>query len=274
MLNFISNIFGSSNDRILKKMMVHVNAANELEEELSSKPDSFFIDLKDSLQKQYQDNNQDIYSILPLAFAAVREASKRTLGLRHFDSQMLGGISLAEGNIAEMKTGEGKTLVATLPCYLNALTGKGVHVVTVNDYLARRDAEWMGQVHRFLGLSVGLIQQDMNPIERKKNYDCDITYATNSELGFDYLRDNMATDINEVVQRKFNYCVIDEVDSILIDEARTPLIISGQVERPQEKYEKAAELSLALVKAKELSKDGIDPERVIMKLMKSREAAY
>ena len=167
---------------------------------------------------------------------------------------------LHECQIAEMKTGEGKTLVATLPCYLNALTGKGVHVVTVNDYLARRDAEWMGQVHRFLGLKVGLIQQDMSPLERKKNYECDITYATNSELGFDYLRDNMSTDIEEVVQRKFNYCVIDEVDSILIDEARTPLIISGQIERPQEKYQTAAELSLSLIRAKELSKDGIDPE--------------
>ena len=167
--------------------------------------------------------------------------------MRHFDVQLIGGMVLHECQIAEMKTGEGKTLVATLPCYLNALTGKGVHVVTVNDYLARRDAEWMGQVHRFLGLTVGLIQQDMNPLERKKNYDCDITYATNSELGFDYLRDNMATDVNEVVQRKFNYCVIDEVDSILIDEARTPLIISGQVERPQEKYQKAAELSFCLL---------------------------
>ena len=198
--------------------------------------------------------------ILPKAFAIVREASKRVLEMRHFDVQLIGGMVLHEGQIAEMKTGEGKTLVATLPCYLNALTGKGVHVVTVNDYLARRDAEWMGQVHRFLGLSVGLIQQDMSPSERKKNYACDITYATNSELGFDYLRDNMATEFEEVVQRKFNYCVIDEVDSILIDEARTPLIISGQIERPQEKYQKAAELSLSLIKAKELSKDGIDPE--------------
>jgi len=147
-----------------------------------------------------------------------------------------------------MKTGEGKTLVATLPSYLNALTGKGVHVVTVNDYLARRDAEWMGQVHRFLGLSVGLIQASMTPQERKKNYDCDITYVTNSEVGFDYLRDNMATSITDVVQRPFNYCVIDEVDSILIDEARTPLIISGQVERPTEKYIEAARIAAALQK--------------------------
>jgi preprotein translocase subunit SecA len=147
-----------------------------------------------------------------------------------------------------MKTGEGKTLVATLPSYLNALTGKGVHVITVNDYLARRDAEWMGQVHRFLGLSVGLIQSTMTPTERKKNYDCDITYVTNSEIGFDYLRDNMATSMAEVVQRPFNYCVIDEVDSILVDEARTPLIISGQVERPTEKYLQAAEIAFTLKK--------------------------
>jgi len=162
--------------------------------------------------------------------------------MRHFDVQLIGGMVLHEGQIAEMKTGEGKTLVATLPSYLNALTGRGVHVVTVNDYLARRDAEWMGQVHRFLGLSVGLIQQDMRPEERRRNYACDITYATNSELGFDYLRDNMAADISEVVQREFQFCVIDEVDSILIDEARTPLIISGQVEREQEKYQQAAQL--------------------------------
>ncbi len=178
----------------------------------------------------------------------VREAGKRVLGMRHFDVQLLGGIVLHNGQIAEMKTGEGKTLVATLPSYLNALTGRGVHVVTVNDYLARRDAEWMGQVHRFLGLSVGLIQQGMSPEERRRNYACDITYATNSELGFDYLRDNMATTINEVVQRPFNYCVIDEVDSVLVDEARTPLIISGQVDRPTEKYLTADELVRQLVR--------------------------
>ena len=190
----------------------------------------------------------------------VREASKRVLGMRHFDVQLIGGMVLHDGQIAEMKTGEGKTLVSTLPAYLNALTGRGVHVVTVNDYLARRDAEMMGQVHRFLGLSVGLIQQDMAPAERRRNYACDITYATNSELGFDYLRDNMATDIADVVQRDSYFCVIDEVDSILIDEARTPLIISGQVERPQEKYERANEVARALVRAAEMGKDGIDPE--------------
>ena len=198
--------------------------------------------------------------LLPQAFAVVREAGKRVLGMRHFDVQLIGGMVLHGGQIAEMKTGEGKTLVATLPAYLNALTGRGVHVVTVNDYLARRDAEWMGQIHRFLGLSVGLIQQDMAPAERRRNYGCDITYATNSELGFDYLRDNMANDIAEVVQRDFNYCVIDEVDSILIDEARTPLIISGQVERPQEKYRQASAIANQLERAAEMGKDGIDPE--------------
>ena len=181
--------------------------------------------------------------------------------MRHYDVQMLGGIVLNSGQIAEMKTGEGKTLVATLPAYLNGLTGLGVHVVTVNDYLARRDAEWMGQVHRFLGLSVGLIQAGMTPTERQKNYNADITYATNSELGFDYLRDNMATDIAEVVQRPPNYCIIDEVDSILVDEARTPLIISGQVERPQEKYMQAAQIALQLTKQEdEDSEEGGDYE--------------
>ncbi len=259
-------LLGDPNTRKLKRYQPIVEEINLLEEEVSKLTDDELrnethnLKSKVSLELNIKKQKDQLQEILPKAFAIVREASKRVLEMRHFDVQLIGGMVLHEGQIAEMKTGEGKTLVATLPCYLNALTGKGVHVVTVNDYLARRDAEWMGQVHRFLGLSVGLIQQDMSPSERKKNYECDITYATNSELGFDYLRDNMATEIEEVVQRKFNYCVIDEVDSILIDEARTPLIISGQIERPQEKYQKAAELSLALVKAKELSKDGVDPE--------------
>ena len=213
-----------------------------------------------SLEASLERERKLLDELLPQAFAVVREAGKRVLGMRHFDVQLIGGMVLHDGQIAEMKTGEGKTLVATLPAYLNALTGRGVHVVTVNDYLARRDAEWMGQVHRFLGLSVGLIQQDMDPATRRANYGCDITYATNSELGFDYLRDNMASDIAEVVQRDPYYCVIDEVDSILIDEARTPLIISGQVERPQEKYQRAAEVVQQLERAAEMGKDGIDPE--------------
>ncbi len=259
-------LLGDPNTRKLKRYQPMVEEINLLEEEVSKLTDdelrSETHNLKSKLSAEVNIKKQKelLEETLPKAFSIVREASKRVLEMRHFDVQLIGGMVLHEGQIAEMKTGEGKTLVATLPCYLNALTGKGVHVVTVNDYLARRDAEWMGQVHRFLGLSVGLIQQDMSPAERKKNYACDITYATNSELGFDYLRDNMSIDIEEVVQRRFNYCVIDEVDSILIDEARTPLIISGQIERPQEKYQKAAELSLSLIKAKELSKDGIDPE--------------
>jgi len=259
-------LFGDPNTRKLKRYQPIVEEINFFESEISQLTDDELrkethnLKLRISSELDNKKQKELLEEFLPQAFAIVREASKRVLDMRHFDVQFIGGMVFHECQIAEMKTGEGKTLVSSLPAYLNSLSGKGVHIVTVNDYLAQRDAEWMGQVHRFLGLSVGWIQQDMNPVERKKNYDCDITYATNSELGFDYLRDNMATDISEVVQRKFNYCVIDEVDSILIDEARTPLIISGQIERPQEKYQKAAELSLELVKAKELSKDGIDPE--------------
>ena len=245
-------LLGDPNARKLKKLQPLVTEINLLEEDISSFSDEQLRDKTAELQAQLKkakndrEENEILDEILPEAFALVREAGKRVLGMRHYDVQMLGGIVLHKGQIAEMKTGEGKTLVSTLPAFLNALSGKGVHVVTVNDYLARRDAEWMGQVHRFLGLSVGLIQAGMDPAERKKNYACDITYTTNSELGFDYLRDNMASSIQEVVQRPFNYCVIDEVDSVLIDEARTPLIISGQVERPTEKYIKAAEIAQQL----------------------------
>ena len=245
-------LLGDPNARKLKKLQPLVTEINLLEEDISSFSDQQLRDKTAELQAQLKkakndrEENEILDEILPEAFALVREAGKRVLGMRHYDVQMLGGIVLHKGQIAEMKTGEGKTLVSTLPAFLNALSGKGVHVVTVNDYLARRDAEWMGQVHRFLGLSVGLIQAGMDPAERKKNYACDITYTTNSELGFDYLRDNMASSIQEVVQRPFNYCVIDEVDSVLIDEARTPLIISGQVERPTEKYIKAAEVAQQL----------------------------
>ncbi|MEH2160113.1 MAG: preprotein translocase subunit SecA [Nostoc sp.] len=240
-------LLGDPNARKLKKYQPSVTEINLLEEDIKVLSDEELkgktVEFKQRLAKGEASDD-----LLPEAYAVVREAGRRVLGLRHFDVQMLGGIILHIGQIAEMKTGEGKTLVATLPSYLNALTGKGVHVITVNDYLARRDAEWMGQVHRFLGLSVGLIQSTMTPSERQKNYDCDITYVTNSEVGFDYLRDNMATSMADVVQRPFNYCVIDEVDSILVDEARTPLIISGQVERPTEKYLQAAEIAFALKK--------------------------
>ncbi|MBR8836672.1 MAG: preprotein translocase subunit SecA [Stigonema ocellatum SAG 48.90 = DSM 106950] len=243
----LKTLLGDPNARKLKKYQPAITETNLLEEDVKSLSDEE-LKGKTAEFKQRLHKGETLDDILSEAFAVVREAGRRVLGLRHFDVQLLGGVILHTGQIAEMKTGEGKTLVATLPSYLNALTGKGVHVVTVNDYLARRDAEWMGQVHRFLGLSVGLIQQTMTPIERQKNYNCDITYVTNSEVGFDYLRDNMATDIKDVVQRSFNYCVIDEVDSILIDEARTPLIISGQVERPTEKYLQAAQIATALKK--------------------------
>ncbi len=236
MLNFFNKIFGSSNDRVIKIMMQHVNAANNFEEDLSQKPDSYFKELKPKLKKIYLENNEDIYSILPFAFAAVREASKRTLGLRHFDSQMLGGISLAEGNIAEMKTGEGKTLVATLPAFLNSSIGNKAILVTVNDYLARRDAEWMRPVYEFLGLSVGVVISNQEIEEKINAYKCDVIYATNNELGFDYLRDNMAHSVEERVQCSLDFGIVDEVDSILIDEARTPLIISGPSSESSEMY--------------------------------------
>ena len=261
-----SKLLGDPNNRKIKRYYPLVSDINIFEEDLIDLSDdqlrSKTLEFKERLSKISSPEKQLIFldDLLPEAFAIVREASKRVLGMRHFDVQLIGGMVLHEGQIAEMKTGEGKTLVATLPSYLNALTGRGVHVVTVNDYLARRDAEWMGQIHRFLGLSVGLVQQNMSPIERKKNYNCDITYATNSELGFDYLRDNMAADKSEIVQKDFQFCVIDEVDSILIDEARTPLIISGQVERSQEKYQKASSVVEKLIRAEELSKDGVDPK--------------
>ncbi len=248
------NVLGDPNARKIKQYKPYVVDTNLLEDEIKALSDEDLkgktAEFRQRLEKATteRETTELLDELLPEAYAVVREAGLRVLGMRHFDVQLLGGIVLHKGQIAEMKTGEGKTLVSTLPAYLNALTGKGVHVVTVNDYLARRDAEWMGQVHRYLGLSVGLIQSGMGPQERQKNYACDVTYATNSELGFDYLRDNMATTIEEVVQRPFNYCVIDEVDSVLIDEARTPLIISGQVERPTEKYLQASEIAILLKK--------------------------
>ncbi len=250
----LKKLLGDPNARKLKKYQPYVADINVLEDEIKALSDEQLkgktAEFKQRLEKATTPRERDelLDELLPEAFAVVREAGRRVLGMRHFDVQLLGGIVLHKGQISEMKTGEGKTLVSTLPAYLNAIDGRGVHVVTVNDYLARRDAEWMGQIHRFLGLSVGLIQSGMGPQERQRNYACDITYATNSELGFDYLRDNMATVMAEVVQRPFNYCVIDEVDSVLIDEARTPLIISGQVERPTEKYLKASEIAKLLKK--------------------------
>src|SRR6056300_787050 len=235
-------LFGDPNDRKIKTYDPILGHINKLEldlqklddQELKLKTTEFLASLK---------NGKSLDDLLPEVFATVREASYRVLGLRHFDVQILGGIILHEGKIAEMKTGEGKTLVSILASYLNGLSLKGVHVVTVNDYLSKRDAEWVGQVPKFLGLSVGLIQQGMDQETRTLNYSKDITYITNSELGFDYLRDNMSTSIDDMVQRDFNFCIIDEVDSILIDEARTPLIISGMADKPSERYIQAAKIA-------------------------------
>ena len=236
MLNPFTKLFGTSNDRIIKNMMRYVNEANSYEKELSEKDDTYFTSIKEELNQTYHKNDKDLYSILPKAFAVVREASRRTLGLRHFDSQLLGGISLAEGNIAEMKTGEGKTLVATLPAYLNSVIGNKAILVTVNDYLAQRDAEWMKPIYEFLGLSVGAVISNQDIEEKIDAYKSDIIYATNNELGFDYLRDNMAHSLESRVQCSLDFAIIDEVDSILIDEARTPLIISGPSSESSDMY--------------------------------------
>jgi preprotein translocase subunit SecA len=230
-------IFGSRNDRLLKQYRKQVESINALEPALEKLSDTQ-LQAKTPELKERLAKGASVDSILPEAFAVVREASRRVLGMRHFDVQMVGGIALHEGKIAEMRTGEGKTLVATLPSYLNALEGKGVHVVTVNDYLAKRDAEWMGRIHRFLGLSVGVVVPQMEADDKQKSYQSDITYGTNNEFGFDYLRDNMATQVGERFQRGLHYAIVDEVDSILIDEARTPLIISGQAEDSTELYRK------------------------------------
>jgi preprotein translocase subunit SecA len=247
MLQALQKLLGDPNERKIRKYLPVVKLINSLEIEIASLSDAE-LRAKTTEFRQRLDRGESLDELLPEAFAVVREAAKRVLNMRHYDVQLIGGMVLHEGQIAEMKTGEGKTLVATLPAYLNGLTGKGVHIVTVNGYLARRDSEWMGQVHRFLGLTVGLVQEGMSTDEKRRSYHCDITYCTNSELGFDYLRDNLATDIREVMQRPFNYCIIDEVDSILIDEARTPLIISGQVSRPSEKYLKAAQVARELIR--------------------------
>jgi len=240
MLKMFNKIF-NANQREIERLNKIVTKINQLEPEFSALTDDQLRE-KTGEFKQRLANGAVLDSLLPEAFAVVREAAKRTLGQRHFDVQLMGGIVLHEGRIAEMKTGEGKTLVATLPVYLNALTGKGVHVVTVNDYLAKRDAEWMGQVYRFLGLSVGVIVHGLDFAERAAAYQCDVTYGTNNEFGFDYLRDNMVTSPSLIVQRELNYAIVDEVDSILIDEARTPLIISGAAEDSTEHYHQFARI--------------------------------
>jgi len=236
MINLVAKkLFGTKNERELKRMGPLVTRVNELEQSVKSLDDTA-LKSRTGQFRQRLDNGEPLDDLLPEAFAVVREASLRLLQMRHFDVQILGGIILHEGKIAEMKTGEGKTLVATLPVYLNALTGKGVHVVTVNDYLASRDADWMGTIYRNLGLEVGVIQNAMGDQERKAAYGADVTYGTNNEYGFDYLRDNMKFSLEDYVQREMNYAIVDEVDSILIDEARTPLIISGPAEESTDKY--------------------------------------
>ena len=230
-----SKFFGSSNDRQIKKYRPIIDQINKLEADIQILSDDE-LKLKTVYFRDLLSKDDELKNILPEAFATVREAAKRTLNQRHFDVQLMGGLVLHEGNIAEMKTGEGKTLVATLACYLNALQGKGVHVVTVNDYLAKRDSQWMGQIYEFLGMSVGCIVSEMDDHKRRVAYKADITYGTNNEFGFDYLRDNMKYSLDEMVQRPFNFAIVDEVDSILIDEARTPLVISGQSEESSKLY--------------------------------------
>ena len=246
-------LFGTANDRYVKSLGPLVEQINDHEAELEQLSDEA-LRANTAEFKQRLEDGAELDDLIPEAFATVREAAKRTLGQRHFDVQMMGGIVLHRGMIAEMKTGEGKTLVATLPVYLNALTGKGVHVVTVNDYLAKRDAEWMGQIYRFLGMSVGVIVHELDDAERQQAYLCDVTYGTNNELGFDYLRDNMKFRLEEMCHRPFHYAIVDEVDSILIDEARTPLIISGPTEDNSELYIQADKLIPALV-AEDYEKD-------------------
>ena len=294
MIDFLLKLFGDPNNRKIKKVMPIVDHINAIEpdfvkltdEELKHKTIEFkeFLSKRETstdFKRDRELEKEALDKILPEAFATVREAGRRVLNMRHFDVQLLGGIFLHEGHIAEMRTGEGKTLVATLPAYLNALSGKGVHIVTVNDYLAQRDSEWMGKIFKFLGLSVGVILSGMNDYDgfdkKRKAYECDITYGTNNEFGFDYLRDNMATSVEQRVQRPYNYAIIDEVDSILIDEARTPLIISGRLDKSAELYRTMAAVAPQLTKDKHyevdeknknviLTEEGIDKAQEILEI--------
>jgi preprotein translocase subunit SecA len=286
--SLLGKVFGTKNEREIKRLLPNVEAINALEpqmqalgdEQLRAKTDEFRARIQDRLSKIQDDPEADddrrkqidserdqalkdaLEEILVEAFAVVREAGRRVLNMRHFDVQLIGGMVLHQGKIAEMKTGEGKTLVATLPVYLNALSGRGVHVVTVNDYLAKRDSEWMGKLYRFLGLTVGVIVHDLDDQERQEAYAADVTYGTNNEFGFDYLRDNMKFDLRECVQRPFNYGIVDEVDSILIDEARTPLIISGASEESTDKYEKVNRIIPKLEKGEEIDTAPGEPKQL------------
>src|SRR5215475_1709173 len=243
----LKKIFGTKHERDVKRMMPAVQAINALEASLTPLDDAGLRAKSEEFKKRIE-NGEPLDDILPEAFAVCREAGRRTLSMRHFDVQLVGGMVLHDGKISEMKTGEGKTLVATLPVYLNALASKGVHIVTVNDYLARRDAEWMGQIYRFLGMTVGVIVHGLDDDQRRAQYAADITYGTNNEFGFDYLRDNMKYRLEDMVQREFCFGIVDEVDSILIDEARTPLIISGPAEDSSDLYRRVDEVVKELVK--------------------------
>jgi preprotein translocase subunit SecA len=249
-LQFLTRLFGSSNERIVRSFAPDVRAAKGFEAALEALSDEALraktTEFRDRLKR-----GESLDSMLAEAFAVVREAGKRVMKMRHFDVQLIGGITLHQGKIAEMRTGEGKTLVATLPAYLNALTGEGVHVVTVNEYLAQRDADWMGPLYNFLGLTVGVIKNSQTPEEKRAAYGSDITYGTNNEFGFDYLRDNLAFRLEDRVQRGHAYAIVDEVDSILIDEARTPLIISGPAEESTELYIAINKLVPRLTRQKE-----------------------
>ena len=236
-MGLINYLMNSDGRRSLRKLDKMARKVEELEPKYAPMTDAQLREQTNVLKDRLK-NGETLDDILYDAFAVVREAAWRVLKLKHYHVQIIGGIALHQGRIAEMKTGEGKTLVATLPSYLNALAGKGVHIVTVNDYLARRDADWMGKVHKFLGLTVGVVVPGMDDAAKKQAYDSDITYATNNELGFDYLRDNLKTDIKKMVQRELSFAIVDEVDSILIDEARTPLIISGKGDKSSELYER------------------------------------
>ena len=235
-MNLFQKVFGTRSEHEVKRIMPLVEKTESLRPEMQKLTDEQLRDKTREFKKRLSEG-ETLDDLLPEAFAVVREGAKRVLGMEHYRVQIIGGVILHQGRIAEMKTGEGKTLVSTLPAYLNALEGKGVHIVTVNDYLAKRDAEWMGKVHEFLGLTVGVVLNDMEPEERREAYGCDITYVTNNELGFDYLRDNMVIYKEQLVQRDLHYCIIDEIDSVLIDEARTPLIISGQSGKSTKLYE-------------------------------------
>ena len=261
MFGFLKRFLGDNNDKEIKRLQKTVDKINALESQMQNLTDDRLTSSTEKFRERLQ-GGETLNDLLPEAFAVCREASRRVLGMRHFDVQLMGGMCLHEGKIAEMKTGEGKTLVATLPVYLNALEGKGVHMVTVNDYLARRDSEWMGRLYSFLGLTVGLILHDMDFPERKLAYSCDVTFGTNNEFGFDYLRDNMVVHEEQMVQRPLNFAIVDEVDSILIDEARTPLIISGPGAKSTDTY-------AVMARAVQLITKSTRNKRPLLRMMKS-----